>query len=73
MKDYFTLPQLGGKMDPDEFEQWLAAFHSDDNRSHIVFPGMLYIDSPTNQQFPILTRSEAESLLHTETPKTTSA
>ena len=40
MKDYFTLPQRGGKMDPDELEQWLAAFHSDDNRSHMVFPGV---------------------------------
>ena len=42
-----TLPQRGGKLCAAELEAYLAAFFSDGNHDHMVFPGMVYISHPT--------------------------
>ncbi|MBP5560274.1 MAG: aminotransferase class I/II-fold pyridoxal phosphate-dependent enzyme [Muribaculaceae bacterium] len=42
-----ALPNHGGKMDPDELDALLAAFHADPNRDHMVWPGMVYLTFPT--------------------------
>ena len=42
-----TLPEHEGRMDPDELEALLAAFHADPNRDHMVWPGMVYLTFPT--------------------------
>ena len=36
-----------GKIDGDELKEYLETFFSDDNREHMVFPGMVYISHPT--------------------------
>ena len=41
------LPSHGGKMDADELEAWLKAFHADPTLEHMVIPGMVYITFPT--------------------------
>ncbi len=42
-----TLPQHEGKLDPGELGAFLAAFHGDDNREHMVWPGLVYVSHPT--------------------------
>ncbi len=42
-----TIPQHEGKIDASELEAYLEGFYADDNRSHMVFPGMVYISHPT--------------------------
>ena len=42
-----TLPQHEGKLAPAELEAFLAAFFSDMNREHMVWPGMVYVSHPT--------------------------
>ena len=42
-----TLPQNEGKLDPSELSAYLADFFADDNREHMVFPGMVYLSHPT--------------------------
>ena len=42
-----TIPQKEGKIVPDTLEKYLELFFSDDNRDHMVFPGMVYISHPT--------------------------
>ena len=42
-----TLPQHSGKISPPELEAFLAAFHSDANNEHMVWPGMVYVSHPT--------------------------
>ena len=41
------LPQTDGKLDAGVLRTFLAAFHADGNREHMVFPGMVYISHPT--------------------------
>ena len=41
------LPQKDGKLGADTLEGFLRAFYSDENREHMVFPGMVYISHPT--------------------------
>lgn len=36
-----------GKMIPEVLEKYLAEFFADENRDHMVFPGMVYISFPT--------------------------
>ncbi len=36
-----------GKIVPEILERYLADFHADGNREHMVFPGMVYISHPT--------------------------
>ena len=42
-----TVPSHEGKMQAKELEQLLNASETDDNREHMVFPGMVYISHPT--------------------------
>lgn len=42
-----TLPHTNGKLDPAVVRAYLADFHADGNRDHMVAPGMVYISHPT--------------------------
>lgn len=42
-----TLPHREGKLMPDTLAQYLRSFYADENHSHMVFPGMVYISWPT--------------------------
>ncbi len=42
-----TVPQHDGKVRPEEVRALVDAWRGDDNREHIVEPGMLYISHPT--------------------------
>lgn len=42
-----TLSSKDGKLSPDTLESFLARFYSDENREHMVFPGMVYLSHPT--------------------------
>lgn len=41
------LPHRLGKICPEDLNDYLENFFSDDNRDHMVFPGMVYISHPT--------------------------
>ena len=56
-----TLPQHMGKIDPSELEAFLAAFHGDANREHMVYPGLVYISHPT-ELGTLYTGAELEAL-----------
>ena len=56
-----TLPQHLGKMDAAELEAYLAAFHSDPNKDHMVWPGLVYISLST-EYGTIYSRSELETI-----------
>ena len=42
-----TLPQKEGKLSAQTVKDYLAKFHGDDNKEHMVLPGMVYISHPT--------------------------
>ena len=42
-----TLPSHNGKIDAGELESYLQQFYSNPTKEHTVFPGMVYISSPT--------------------------
>lgn len=42
-----TLPQWEGKLSAETVEEYLTSFYYDENRDHMVFPGMVYISHPT--------------------------
>ncbi len=42
-----TLPHTEGKIKADALRAFLAAFDADENREHMVQPGMVYISHPT--------------------------
>lgn len=42
-----SLPQKEGKLAAQTVKDYLAKFYGDDNRDHMVFPGMVYISHPT--------------------------
>ena len=42
-----ALPQQEGKLSAVTVEKYLAGFFEDENREHMVFPGMVYISHPT--------------------------
>lgn len=55
------LPGEDGKLMPDMLAGFLRSFYSDENREHMVFPGMVYISHPT--EFGTLyTKAELEGL-----------
>ena len=56
-----TLPQHIGKIDPSKLEAFLAAFHGDANREHMVYPGLVYISHPT-ELGTLYTGAELEAL-----------
>ena len=41
------LPQERGKLSPDDMQRYLQSFFSDENRDHMVMPGMVYLSQPT--------------------------
>lgn len=56
-----TLPQHLGKIDADELEGFLSVFHSDPNRDHMVWPGLVYVSLST-EYGTIYSKSELEAL-----------
>lgn len=42
-----TLPDVDGKLQADALRQMLESFYQDENHTHMVFPGMVYISHPT--------------------------
>ncbi len=42
-----TLPGRGGKLDAGGLEDFVRRFAADENREHMVFPGMVYLSQPT--------------------------
>lgn len=40
-------PKDSGKIDADNLKEFLQKFYQDDNREHMVFPGMVYLSHPT--------------------------
>ena len=42
-----TIPQHNGKISPYELREYLHSFSIDENRSHMVQPGIVYISHPT--------------------------
>ena len=42
-----TVPNRQGKLPAEKLEAYLSGFFSDENRDHMVFPGMVYISHPT--------------------------
>ena len=55
------LPQHEGKIDPAELDAFLAAFHADGTRDHMVWPGMVYLSHPT-EYGTLYTRPELTAL-----------
>lgn len=56
-----TVPGENGKLRAEALESFLKAFYRDENREHMVFPGMAYISHPT--EFGTLyTKAELEAL-----------
>ncbi len=41
------LPQVNGKLVPEELRRFLKRFWSDGNHDHMTFPGMVYLSHPT--------------------------
>lgn len=41
------LPAVEGKLSARTLEDYLTAFHADENASHMVYPGMVYLSYPT--------------------------
>ena len=42
-----AIPQVMGKIRPQDLARYLADFYADDSYDHMVFPGMVYISHPT--------------------------
>ena len=42
-----TLPQRDGKLSAENVRQWTETYLGDENRSHMVMPGLVYISQPT--------------------------
>ena len=55
------LPQRRGKLDGLEVERYIRGFYADENREHMVFPGMVYISHPT-EYGTLYSKKELETL-----------
>lgn len=55
------LPQKEGKITAEALRAYLCGFHADENREHMVQPGMVYISHPT-EYGTIYSRSELEGI-----------
>jgi len=55
------LEQKEGKLSADVLQQYLETFFGDENRDHMVFPGMVYISHPT-EYGTLYNKSELESI-----------
>ena len=56
-----TVRASGGKIDIGALKDCLKGFYEDDNREHMVFPGMVYISQPT-EYGTVYSLKELESL-----------
>ena len=56
-----ALPQTLGKLSADTVREYLEAFYGDENRDHLVFPGMVYISHPT-EYGTLYTKAELSTL-----------
>lgn len=56
-----TVPHRQGKLQADVLRSYLETFYTDDNRDHMVFPGMVYISHPT-EYGTLYTREELADL-----------
>ncbi len=55
------VPSKNGKIVADELDKYLENFYNDDNRDHMVFPGIVYISQPT-EYGTLYSKNELESL-----------
>ena len=55
------IEQQNGKISLPALERFLNAFYADDNREHMVFPGMVYISHPT-EYGTLYSKAELEAL-----------
>ncbi len=55
------LGQKDGKLMPQELKNYLHIFFADENREHMVFPGMVYISHPT-EYGTLYTKQELEQI-----------
>ncbi len=55
------LDPADGKLNADRVRSFVAAFHSDAHRDHMVYPGMVYISHPT-EYGTLYTKKELEEL-----------
>ena len=55
------LPQRDGKLEAAEVERYIRDFYADENREHMVFPGMVYISHPT-EYGTLYSKQELEAL-----------
>lgn len=58
-----SLPHRLGKIQPNDLNAYLEDFFSDENRDHMVFPGMVYISHPT-EYGTLYTLRELSELSH---------
>lgn len=56
-----TIPQREGKVDAKTIAEYLRNFNNDDNREHMVAPGMVYISHPT-EYGTLYTKDELEQI-----------
>ncbi len=56
-----TLPSHQGKIQCAELDAFLKSYYADENHSHMVFPGMVYISHPT-EYGSLYTKSELYTL-----------
>lgn len=56
-----TLPQKEGKIQAADLTAWLERFYQDENWSHMVCPGMVYLSYPT-EYGTIYTKAELEAI-----------
>lgn len=57
----FSLPQKDGKLDPRDVDRLVSAWDRDNNREHMVKPGMVYISHPT-EYGTLYTKAELTAL-----------
>ena len=55
------VPSADGKILPEELARMLSEFHEDENRDHMVWPGMVYISFPT-EYGTLYTKKELERI-----------
>lgn len=56
-----TLPNTEGKINASDLKNYFETFHSDANREHTVYPGMVYISFPT-EYGTLYTASELKAI-----------
>ncbi len=56
-----TIPNVMGKIQAEDLEKYVQAFYNDQNHSHMVKPGMVYISHPT-EYGTLYTKKELEGI-----------